>query len=206
MKQSVRDAFVWFTSPLEGVVHFMYLDVKGLVTTAIGILIDPSAVALTLPWFRPDGIPASQAEIAKEWIYVKSRQDLKLQGGMAYGRITKLRLTDNGIKNTVNRKLDSMDSTLNNRFPNYDEWPADAQLATLSVAWACGPMFNFPKLAAALRECDFATAAIECKISEVGNPGIKPRNKANKLLYQNAAYVWDNAVDTEPLYYPKNFE
>ena len=52
MKQSVRDAFVDFTAALEGVVPWMYLDVKGLVTVAIGNLIDPVAAALSLPFVR----------------------------------------------------------------------------------------------------------------------------------------------------------
>ena len=48
-------------------------------------------------------------------------------------------------------KLGQMDAYLAKRFPEWEEWPADAQLATLSMAWACGPAFRFPRLEAALR-------------------------------------------------------
>lgn len=40
MHQPVIDAFLDFTIPLEGKVSSMYLDVKGLVTTGIGNLVD----------------------------------------------------------------------------------------------------------------------------------------------------------------------
>jgi hypothetical protein len=36
MHQSVQDAWVPFNSPLAGVVNFMYLDVRGLLTTGMG--------------------------------------------------------------------------------------------------------------------------------------------------------------------------
>lgn len=166
---------------------FMYLDVKGLVTTAIGNLIDTPDDALSLPWVTETGKPATKDQIKAEWSYVKSRQDLKMRGGMAYKKITALRLTDAGIQEVVSRTLDRMDNHLSGRFPQYPNWPADAQLATLSMAWACGPAFRFPLLEKALKASDFALAAAHCKMSEVGNPGVAPRNVKNRELYLSAA-------------------
>ncbi len=187
MRPETRSAFLPFTEPLEGVVPFMYLDVKGLVTTAIGNLIDTPDEALSLPWKNKDGSPATRMQIAGEWSYVKSRQDMKLLGGTAFGAVTRLRLDEEGIQSAVSRTLDRMDHQLGQRFPAWEEWPWQAQLATLSMAWSCGAAFRFPKLEAALRVTDFAIASTECTIQEAGNPGVIPRNKANRALYLAAA-------------------
>ena len=67
MRDIVRRSFVAFSGPLEGVIPYMYADVRGLVTTAIGILIDPMSYALALPWVRRDGSPATPGEIVEDW-------------------------------------------------------------------------------------------------------------------------------------------
>lgn len=180
----------------------MYLDVLGLVTTGIGNLIDTPDDALSLEWLRSDGSVATRREVAAEWTAVKARKDLAQRGGGAFKAITRLRLSDAGLHDLFNRTLDRMARQLATRFPGFDDWPADAQLATISMAWACGPAFRFPKLAAALNAGDFATAAVECKMNEAGNPGLKPRNAANRLLYENAAAVVARDLDPELLYWP----
>lgn len=204
MHASVSSAFVAFSSPLEGVCPFLYLDVLGLVTTAIGVLVDPIESALTLPFVHPDGRTATRAEIAAEWTNVKARQDMRLRGGGWFRTITRLRLTDEGLLEVVRRKLELFESQLTKRFPGFPNWPADAQLATLSVTWACGAGFRFPKLAAALEGRDFVRAARECSISTVGNPGVKPRNIANRMLYLNAARVLAEELDATALYWPRD--
>jgi hypothetical protein len=54
---------------------------------------------------------------------------------------------------------------------------------------------------------DFDAAAENCQMSEAGNPGVAPRNKANKWLFQNAAAVLAGEIDgfyQRPiLYYPQ---
>lgn len=202
MKPSVRAAFVPFTSPLEGVVPYLYLDVKGLVTVGIGNLVDPIQYALPLPFLHPDGRPASRDEIAAEWLRVKSDPHAARQGHLRAKAITTLRLDAAGIDLVVSRKLAQNDDHLRRRFADYDDWPADAQLATLSMAWACGPAFRFPLLEAALKARDFYLAADECHINEAGNPGIVPRNVANKVLYRNAGRVQAFKLDPDAVHYP----
>ncbi len=183
MRPETRAAFVPMNAPIEGVLSFMYLDVKGLVTTGMGNLIDTPDEALSLPWRNADGSLATRMQIAGEWSYVKSRQDMKLKGGGAFGTITRLRLDAAGVDSAVARTLDRMDHALEARFPFYDLWPWQAQLATLSMSWACGPAFRFPKLEAALRAEDFLEASKHCTIQEAGNPGVIPRNVKNRELY-----------------------
>ena len=49
MRESVRRGFIGFSAPFEGRLHYMYLDVKGLVTTGVGNLIDSVGAAQALP-------------------------------------------------------------------------------------------------------------------------------------------------------------
>lgn len=206
MRESVRAAFVPFTAPLEGVLRFMYLDVKGLVTCAIGNLIDPVSEAVGLPFHWPGGAPATPSEIAAEWQSVKARTDLMMHGGGAFANATTLRLTDEGVATIVGRKLAQMDRYLVGRFPDYPDWPADAQLAVLSQSWACGPAFHFPKLEAALRAQDFDACIVYCTINETGNPGVRPRNVANRLLYRNATHVQGMHLDPDALIWPSTID
>lgn len=201
MRDSVRAAFVHFSAPLEGVVSFFYLDARGLVTIAMGNLVDPLSTALELPLVHPDGSPATRDEIATDWSNVKSRQDLSPRGGMAFSAVARLHLTGDGIQEVVGAKLDEMDGYLSRRFTDWANWPAPAQLATLSVAWACGPAFAFPRLAAFLQAGDFAGAATECTIHpETGT--IVRRNALDRALYLAASRVVATCGDLEELVLP----
>ncbi|MEU0368953.1 peptidoglycan-binding domain-containing protein [Streptomyces sp. NPDC006283] len=203
MHQSVRDAFMPFSKPLEGRLDFMYLDVKGLVSTGVGNLLDadnPSAPSsnptplpdiFTLDWFDKDTrVPADRAEIEEEYRKVKfsgtalATTDQKVA-------VTRLRISQQAIDALVTRKLDSFENSLRGRemFAGYDGWPADGQLGLLSMAWAMGPLFRFPKFQAAATSGDWLTMAQECRMTEAGNPGVIPRNVRNGLLFTLAGWV-----------------
>lgn len=204
MRQAVRDAFVSFTEGFEGKCSWLYLDVKGLVTTAIGNLVDPSAAAVGLPFRHPDGSPATREEILREWVYVKSRIDLALAGGGAFARITTLRLDDAGISQVVLGKLAQTEASLKGRFPDWEDWPADAQLGLLSMAWAAGAGIHFPKFQAAALKQDWTTCTTECHLDDTNNPGLRPRNAANVRLFQNSARVQAFGLDPSILYFPSD--
>ena len=94
MHQSVRDHWLEFNKPLEGRVPFMYLDVKGFVSTGVGNLIDTTprtlsaptdaersashAVARGLNWLTADGSVATAAQVDAEWDLVKTRMDYQV--------------------------------------------------------------------------------------------------------------------------------
>lgn len=200
MRPAVRANFVAFTEPLEGSCSYLYADVLGLVTTGIGNLVDPVMYALDLPWKRPDGSRASRDEIALAWHTVKDDPHAARLGHRYAARLTTLRLAPEDVSALVLGKLDANDAALRKRFPEWEQWPADSQLATHSMAWACGPNFRFPRLEAALRARDFLLAAEECHMRTDGNPGIVPRNTANRILYRNAAL----SRDPELLYWPRD--
>jgi hypothetical protein len=69
------------------------------------------------------------------------------------------------------------------------------------MSWACGPGFQFARLARALCDRDWAVAAVECKIREAGNPGVVPRNVANRVMYKNAEQSQAIGMDPSILIY-----
>jgi hypothetical protein len=235
MKQSVIDAFVTFTERFEGRVNSMYLDLHipdPLVTIGIGNLIDPMSVALGLPFVMPDGTRATQAQIASGWQAVKNRTDLAKNGFQAFEALTPLRLTDDAVADLVRSRMETNEQFLVKRFPDWDSWPADAQLAMHSISWAAGAGINAPHLQAALtanpRRFDIAAGpdgdanklpacrgeswlhdativsapGVTPVVEKLTNPGLRPRNLANKLLFANAEQVESQGLDPNVLHWP----
>ena len=164
MRAAVRAAFVGFTKPFEGACRWMYGDVENLITTGFGDLIDPVSLAVVLPWLHRLTLqPATKTEIVQEWLRVKAAKALNRLGGGAYERMTTLILSDEAIASLVDQRLTMNDAYLARWFPGYVDWPADAQLGLLSMAWSMGPGFRplFPRFSAACDALDFATAALD---------------------------------------------
>ncbi len=219
MRDSVGSAAREFMSRFEGELPYMYLDIKGLVTTGIGDLVDPYSVAARLPWVhRLTGVSATSQEVFAAWTKVKGAVSMMRVGGGAYEGLTDLRLTYDGLVSLMMGRLRLDDAFLARRWPGYASWPADAQLACLSCAWAAGPAWHAPRLDAALALPDFDAAAgppgdaathPECRgeawLNDTSNPGLRPRNLSNKLLFENAACVQSLSAmyDPDVLYWPE---
>lgn len=219
MRASVRKVIVSFTDRFEGTVRTLYTDVRNLVSIAIGNLVDaspqgkPWSPALGLEFVhKKTGAPATQDEIIAAWLAVKNGNVAKA-GWTAAVRLpaNQIELTDHGVETVVLRKLEANDIALKARFPDFEEWPAEAQLAVHSMAWACGSGFDFPKLARALRARDFDTAVLECHMNEwtpegIHNVGLVPRNVANKILFANAAIVQAYKLDPDAIHWPSELK
>lgn len=223
MRPSVLNGFMTLTTDKEGAISgrvgvpWMYLDMHKdkdgnldpLVTTGLGNLIDGGSKGdvYNLPWTHGDNGPfASRGEIDAAWNLVKSRADLVragLGGGsQAFANLTDLRLSDDAILGLVRSKLTAFENRLRERFGGYDAWPADAQLGLLSMAWAMGPNFRYPKFEAAANALlpDFDVMARESAIT-----GNSPRTEAHDTLFSNAAAVLRDNGDPALLYFPNSF-
>jgi GH24 family phage-related lysozyme (muramidase) len=202
---SVRDAFPAFATRFEGRVPWMYLDINGLVTVGVGNLIDPESLALGLPFaHKQDGTPATVEEIRTERRRVKTDSSLATRGHRAAEAVTEFALSEAAIDDLVRTKLEANTAVLMGTFPEWNDWPADARLGVLSMAWGLGAGFpaRFPRFTSAARAHDWKTAAVECHIDATGNPGVVPRNEANRQLFVNASAVEAKGLDRETLYYP----
>ena len=203
-------AAVWktpFTQGFEGSTNYMYTDVENYVTTGYGNKIDPEPLATQLPWKRKStGVLASPTEVDGEWNTVKN-------GGNAYrstnaAKVTTLYLDEDAITQLFNSKTAAFEASARKIFPNYDNLPADAQLAIMSMLWAEGPgppggLSSFTTLVNAVNKNppDFATAAAQ---SHMQGNGIDKRNAADALLFQNAAVVTQKGLDKSALYWPQS--
>lgn len=218
MLSSVQSAFRAFSEQFEGCVPYMYLDVKGLVTVGVGNLVDPAELAQALPFRfknRPGianpGAPATSDQIAAEWGKVKGNPGLAHERFTAGDPLTELELSDDAINSLILTRVTGNEGFLKRQpwFQNFDSWPADAQLGLLSMAWAMGPggPGGFPSFRAACQVMNFNTAAIESQMDATGNAGLVPRNKANAVLFSNAAVVLageaQGKFQRSVLYYPQ---
>jgi hypothetical protein len=230
MRQVIKDTFFDFSAQREGFTPFMYCDTLNLVTTGIGNLIDNGArngfdisenamaPAMNLPWkFKGPGWtsknpvaagPASKEEIREAWTRTKLREQsepgFNKRGGFAYAGFQPLTLDLQGLKELFNRTLTRFDSTISQRYPGYETWPADAQQAILSMAWAMGPAFNFPAFKAAVDKLDFRKAA-ELSFFKGGGGTLENRtgrNRENVIMFTNAADVLKAGVDPDRLFFP----
>lgn len=215
MRDSVRRYWIEFNTPLEGRVHYMYLDWKGWLSTGVGIIDatrqpmsaptpDERAQSLNLAnqfgWISADASAASSDEVAAEWDVVKARLDLASSGHLAFKDLTHLQLTDDEIDRMIFVKVDQMEVFLKSRngFADFDNWPADAQLAVLSMSWGMGPAFKFPTFEGYVSQGDWADAANECGFQP--NEGtITIRNMLDGQSFRNAARVVNDGYDPEQL-------
>ena len=101
-------------------------------------------------------------------------------------------------------KLDQMENVLKSRppFADLDNFPAEAQLGLLSMSWAMGPKFNFPKFQAFVAAGDWSSAATECRFRP-DTSTITIRNDRDLLLFRNAAAVIDQGLDPDILVWPQ---
>ncbi|MFD7986564.1 peptidoglycan-binding protein [Kitasatospora indigofera] len=215
MHDSVRNGFNAFSEPLESREHVMYLDVKSLVSTGVGNLLDaddpenfgsnpvPLPDIFTLDWQdRDTGVPADPAAIEEEYRKIKFSGTANAPIGQKRA-LARLVVPDGSVDALITRKLDDFEASLRGRppFAGYDGWPAPGQLGLLSMAWAMGPMFRFPHFEAAAAGGDWLTMARECRMTEAGNPGVIPRNVRDGLLFTLAGWVTDRGGDITDLVY-----
>jgi hypothetical protein len=222
IRRSVLDGWLAYTAPLEGkAVPHMYVDVIGLVTVAYGNLIDgsqnpknpqPWLPALSLPWRWPDGGLASTDQIRTDWQRLKANEGaLRRRSLEVQSKFTSVRLSKQACEDLVFETLTSMATELQRRhFPGFAAYPADGQLGILSLAWAAGSDWprKFPRCKAGILGGKWDVAVTEGQLSTIAadgktpNPGVIPRNRAQRLCFANAYGVTFTGLNPEELYWP----
>jgi hypothetical protein len=205
---SVLEVWDDYSEPLEGRIPWMYLDVRGLVTVGVGCLLAGEDQAVHLGWRHASGEPATVAEVRAEYRRVQA-----MPPGLTAARYKgPLRLPQGEVDRLTLTRLRANAELLSRSFaPDWQSWPADAQLAALSMAWACGAGWvgaRWPRLTAACRARDWLRAADECRIREAGNPGVAPRNAQQRIAFRNAAIVaaGNQSLRASECYWPLELE
>lgn len=195
--QKFADANILF----EGYVPHMYQDIKGLVTTGVGNLIDPYGPAVyNLPWYKfPDELDPSMSEVEQrifvypdeiraEWERVKADKTLALSGAGAAARVTKLRLTERAVLQLVQHSLINLYEQVVSIHPDIDDYLPQMQMVIMSMTWALGPtgLSRFRRFNRAVKDGNLITALYECGMDDSANPGLTPRNRWNEALIKSA--------------------
>ncbi len=205
---AVTAAWLRFTEQFEGGIPYLYADIRGLITVAYGNLCDPLSAALYLPLKHPGGAQASAADITAAWLAVKGDPRAPAYGHRYARDLTTLRLTREGMAQLAMGKLAANHTDLVAQLPDFESYPACAQMAVHSLCWAVGTRSPYPKLFSALKARNFEVCAIEIHADEwtrgpkgerMLNAGLRPRNVANKILMHNAQRVESYKLDPELL-------
>lgn len=201
---SVRAAFFSFSVRFEGAIDHLYPDKDGGITTSVGYLCDSPAAARRLPLHWADGRAATGDEIEAEWHAVKANEAAAANGAAWLKRTggVKLFLSADDVRRLCTERFDQVAVHLAREFPAMTDWPASAQLAVASMAWALGVdglLKKFPKCCAAMRRGDFTTTAAECRIDDTTNAGVTARNVANRSLFLAAQHQVDTGADPSVL-------
>jgi hypothetical protein len=183
----------------------MYLDAFGRVSCGPGLLIEPIELAVRLPFKKQDGALASEREIDDAWLRLKEHQELARRHVSHALALTGLVLSDQDIDAVVAETLAANAAFVSaHHFPGFAGFPADAQLGIMSMAWAIGPGFpaRYPHFTRAVLSGNWAGAQADCTIEEEGNPGVVPRNRANRICFANAEIASRLGLDRRALGWP----
>jgi len=237
MHPPVKNNFMAFTERFEGgALDWMFLDILGRVGTAYGIDLDynGSGQSPSVEISRQQGLPkakalqwvyrntskiADDAAVQQEWETIKSKPFGKQYAAGYFKQYTKLQLTAKSMTDRVISLLSSNERMLksNPAFKDFEQWPADAQLAVLGLSWngvghltghTHGTLKDPQAFREACQKLDFRAAASLCDmVAAPHNGSIARRSVAQKQLLLNAAAVIEEEsfarmYQRPVLYYP----
>jgi GH24 family phage-related lysozyme (muramidase) len=205
MRANVIQVFPQYSTKHEGAFLSPYVDIVGLVTTSIGVLIDPIHLALDLPWMIGDR-PATHAEIRDDWQALKSRPELKSWTAKKQAGLTSIRLTQDASDALVRKRLDLNIAYVRKFLKSFDEAPSDAQLATASLCWAVGAGLDKtrPAFVAAFNASNWEACKAHSRIRETNNPGVVGRNRDQELCWDNVITAERRKLDPAWLWWPRS--
>lgn len=213
-----------FTEPLEGGFAadcmFMVQDLQ--VATGMGITFTGKsnrgaglAMAKALEWvYKPGhpaaGTPCSGPDIERDYDTVLKEEALGLSGPghlPQWKAMTNCRITPEGLKRGVRKRVVGNINYVRtlrkgNKFlGDFDSFPADAQLCIISLTWANGNEFGYPRFCQACREYDWLEASKQCGFANKDNT-LPKRQKAQEEMMRNALAASLGAADPDILHWP----
>jgi hypothetical protein len=180
------------TELFEGRVNHMYLDNKGNVTVAVGLMLATLAAAQDLPFLKRgmgQDFPATPEEIAEDFNRIRAAS-VGHAAAYYHQNGVSLYLKDEDMDKQLRFFLAREDGTLRKHFAKYDQWPDAAKLAFLDMGYNLGPIRLFgeyPRMntAAASDPPQWLTCAAECG-RELGDPAFERRNTWTRAQFRGA--------------------
>lgn len=165
-----------FTAPFEGVVPHLYLDTTGLPTCGVGFAVPTEQQLLRCgPW-----LPNALTALAD---YRRVRVAERGHVAAWYERHCTARLSEPTMRAVFVSRVTECRRAI--RDWELERLPDAAQVALVDMAYNLGAagLGRYDKLQAAVRACDWATAAAECH-----RRGVQPaRNTATAALFMSLA-------------------
>lgn len=195
---SVRAEWLVKNKGLEGRIPWPYLDKRGLPTVAVGLLLTSLKEMLRYRWLdSATRMTAPPSLVESAWHALtgatgEQRWRLCNIGAAEARKLVRIEMGDDELDRVTLARFDAFARVLLGRFPALPSWPVPAQWVVMSISWAAGPMFDFPKMQAHLERGDFLAAADEVNLNVITPEGIKnlglvERNRRNKALMLQAA-------------------
>ena len=197
LRSEVAATFYQVNAPLEAVVPALYLDIRGIPTTAVGCVVLSADAMCALPWRDASGALASDvAKRAEHARVCAMKPGQEWHHYAADGRSLHLQAAD--IAALVASRLAAVAVLLVKRWPAFASWPWGAQMGACLLAWGAGAGSSgegitgpkWPMFEAACDAEDWATAGREGQLDPGGNPpnpGVIPRNKLIAAAFASAA-------------------
>lgn len=156
----------------EGTVPWMYLDTRGNVTAAIGLMLADAKAALALPWWSP-GLSrrATESEVSSEFARVSILKPGFGPNAYRNDALSPL-LKGTDIDAMLGMELRGFIAELVAAFPVFWTWPQPAQLAALDMIYNLGATKllggEFPAWKAAAEREDWPVCAEQCERGGIG--------------------------------------
>jgi hypothetical protein len=210
MYSSARHQIVQYLTEFEACVSWMYLDSLGLVSTGIGVLLDPyekygKELCKTVSWYDKETLAkATDEDVKKEFDMVKSKNSpsgrpvwskdpaTNFASYRAFESITRLRLSNSDINKVVLKIVSDKEVACRQCFGSeYDRYPADVQVVLTQMSYAGGLYARKDKLKPflAVRNWLGAREYTYLTNSTQGKDGYKKYNACFQRLMLNAHIV-----------------
>jgi|SRR5882762_186298 len=186
------ESYHWLTN-WETPIAWLYLDIKGWVTTAIGLQVVSALAALNLKFMSPDGSrPATPAEIENDYARVRGMPYGQQFGAKFYKSATSPLLPDVEQHRLLVSQVNSCETDLRRIYPGYDSMPDPAKIALIDMRYNLGPVKlappKYPLFNAAVAKRDWLTASQQCA-RNVNDKGFAERNLWTKNEFLDASIV-----------------
>lgn len=212
MHDSVLAGFGEFSVRCEGRALHPYLDLRGFVTTGVGILCNTIETFCAIPW-KLDGVPAVRDAKVAAFNDLRAQTRLAKAGAKAALPVTRLRITEADCDALTLDRMHKNEAIIAPQFLDWERLGADAQCLVMSLAWARGAAHfdrDYPKFFRALNARDWPIVWRECLLDDSRNPGLTRRNDQNQICARNAQVVdYDvahstraHALSLSTLYWP----
>jgi GH24 family phage-related lysozyme (muramidase) len=181
---SYLDDSVAHLEVFEGVVPWMYLDIRGYVTVGVGEMLATSERAVSLGFLDTNNQPIAPSAILDDYTRVSALPPAKTAG--FYRSSNSPILLHSAIDTLLMQHLVFFDTQLSQRFANYSGFPDTAKLGLLDMIYNLGAsgLFNgFPTFMGYVQKQDWPNAATQCQRN---GPG-PARNEWTKQQFLAAA-------------------